>query len=498
MKKYDAIVVGAGVGGLAAANKLAKDGLHTLLLEKHNIPGGAVTTFRRGRFEFEAGPHYFSHYGTKETPQTMYKILEEFGLADQFEAVPMHKNVVLKRPGQEDIYLPGTYEETVTYLKEHYPEEVAGIDHYFDVINGVMKDYMAMFDFDYDHPNPLEKLDPEATPEKYPYFYKYAYMPTMQFIAETGIKNRDLIFLLTILGNFTGPAAVSNVIDLADWMHYDLECAPVKMPNSFQEFSSTLAEQVKKLGGDVLFNQDVCEIIVEDGKACGVRTTDGNEYRAPIVIYNGSPLRALRSMVKPGAVPTAIANEISAEMKGYDDFDRVGVMVYCGMDCTPEELGITDEVVFCQTPYGLYQVECAEAMGGSFHKPDECIVSFFAYSSYKDWIGVPPEEYHNKKLEAEATAMKAAEALFPGFTAHVEEIDTFTPITLARYLGHPAGSLAGFRLYNRDYLLNPMQVNNKLPGLYFVGSWFNNIGCVHPCFAGGYGVAKAITEAMAK
>ena len=101
-------------------------------------------------------------------------------------------------------------------------------------------------------------------------------------------------------------------------------------------------------------------------------------------------------------------------------------------------------------------------------------------------------------MEIEATALKAAELLFPGFTEHVEEADTFTPLTICRYIGHPAGSLAGFRQYNRDYIVAPMKLNNTLEGLYFAGAWLNNIGCVHPAFASGYGVAKAILEERGK
>ena len=52
--KYDAVVIGAGNGGLAAAVRLSQAGMKTLLVEKHNIPGGFATSFRRGRFEFEA------------------------------------------------------------------------------------------------------------------------------------------------------------------------------------------------------------------------------------------------------------------------------------------------------------------------------------------------------------------------------------------------------------------------------------------------------------
>ena len=50
MKQYDVIVIGAGNGGLAAAATCAKAGLSTLLLERHNIPGGSASSFVRGRF----------------------------------------------------------------------------------------------------------------------------------------------------------------------------------------------------------------------------------------------------------------------------------------------------------------------------------------------------------------------------------------------------------------------------------------------------------------
>lgn len=53
MTKYDAVVIGGGNGGLVAAIRLLQGGAKTLLVEKHNLPGGFATSFRRGRFEFE-------------------------------------------------------------------------------------------------------------------------------------------------------------------------------------------------------------------------------------------------------------------------------------------------------------------------------------------------------------------------------------------------------------------------------------------------------------
>ncbi len=68
MEKHDAVVIGAGNGGLTAAATLAKRGLDVLLLERHNIPGGCATSFCRGRFEFEVALHQLSGLGTPEKP----------------------------------------------------------------------------------------------------------------------------------------------------------------------------------------------------------------------------------------------------------------------------------------------------------------------------------------------------------------------------------------------------------------------------------------------
>ena len=65
-QRYDAIVIGAGLGGLSGATMLAKNGLNVLLLERHNVPGGYATSFVRGRYEFEVALHELSNIGPKD------------------------------------------------------------------------------------------------------------------------------------------------------------------------------------------------------------------------------------------------------------------------------------------------------------------------------------------------------------------------------------------------------------------------------------------------
>ena len=78
-KQFDVIVIGAGNGGLVAAANTAAAGLKTLLLEKHNLPGGCATSFRRGRFEFEPSLHELCSVGTAEKPDSVYKIFDSLG-----------------------------------------------------------------------------------------------------------------------------------------------------------------------------------------------------------------------------------------------------------------------------------------------------------------------------------------------------------------------------------------------------------------------------------
>nr|HPI88278.1 FAD-dependent oxidoreductase [Spirochaetota bacterium] len=66
MPDYDVIVIGAGNGGLTSSAMLAKGGKRVLLIEKHNVPGGCATSFRRGRFEFEVALHQLSGMGSQE------------------------------------------------------------------------------------------------------------------------------------------------------------------------------------------------------------------------------------------------------------------------------------------------------------------------------------------------------------------------------------------------------------------------------------------------
>ena len=106
MKTYDVIVIGAGNGGLAAAATCAKEGLSTLLRERHNIPGGSASSFVRGRFEFEPSLHELSGIGTPEEPGAVEEFFNRLGAdVDWYKDNSTFRLIIPAKEGDTDTFV---------------------------------------------------------------------------------------------------------------------------------------------------------------------------------------------------------------------------------------------------------------------------------------------------------------------------------------------------------------------------------------------------------
>jgi all-trans-retinol 13,14-reductase len=85
--RFDVVVIGAGLGGLAAAAALARKGMSVLVLERHVVPGGYATSFVRGRYEFEVSLHVLSDIGTPQRPGGLRNFLGDVGAWEDVELV---------------------------------------------------------------------------------------------------------------------------------------------------------------------------------------------------------------------------------------------------------------------------------------------------------------------------------------------------------------------------------------------------------------------------
>lgn len=132
MIKYDAVVIGAGNGGLVATIRLLQGGYKVLLVEKHNIPGGFATSFKRGRFEFEASLHELNDFGTKENSGDVRDLFDSLGVTDKIEWLQIPEAYrVISREEKLDATMPFGVEEFIDKMVSYVPDSRPSMEKFF-------------------------------------------------------------------------------------------------------------------------------------------------------------------------------------------------------------------------------------------------------------------------------------------------------------------------------------------------------------------------------
>jgi phytoene dehydrogenase-like protein len=496
MEAYDVVVIGAGNGGLTAAATLAKKGVKVLVLERHNIPGGCGTSFCRGRFEFEVALHQLSGMGTSDKPGPLRSQLDKLGVLDKLEFVQMKDLYRVVIPGEVDITLKPDWSELVAELQKHFPDERESIQNYYDLMRNLFTEVIGAFYLG----------DPEVSREKYPLYFTYA-LRNLQGVLDEFFSDPILKFVVSPYWSYIGvPPRLMSVVDMAALLFGFVEFKPYHLKGGSQAMSNAIADSIISNGGTIRFNCAARRIIVENGEVRGVITEDGEEISTRFVVSNASKITTFLEMIEDNQIPEEVITELRQSSIAISAFT-----VYMGLDCEPEEAGISESTTFIcgstdmERAYEQMKsieigqndamlLSCYDIITPDFSAAGTSQVALVTLKYGEPWLSVPPGRYVKEKYRIADNMLKKAERVFPDLRGHIEEIEVATPLTHLRYLGHPRGSVYGFEQLVKDSNLF-IPTRSLIRGLYGAGAWVGYPG-FQPTLESGVSAARALLSDM--
>jgi len=495
-KQYDVVVIGAGNGGLVAAATCAKAGLSTLLLEKHNIPGGCATSFRRGRFEFEVSLHELCDVGPENDPGNVRNLMNGLGAQIQWISVPdAFRSIVPGKDGY-DVTMPVGRKNFIEKMESYVPGSRQSMTDFFSLADDTRRalDYTASCG---------GKADPAVMKRDYPNFLKTGPYPMNKILKALKMPKKAQDILLTywgylgVDGDTASFALYSRMLDLY------LERSPYIAKDRSHELSLALEQCVRKFGGDCWYNTEVTRILTEDGKVSGVEA-GGKVIPCKHVIANVIPHVVYARMMDESVIPAAEIRKANARQ-----FGCRGLVAYLGLNKSAEELGIKDYTIFLseyadsvKTRNTMNKIEtnnmqatnCLNIVNPDASPKGTSIVYITSLYTEDAWSGITPANYFKTKNKVirhfidgfeKGTGIKISDC--------IEEAEMSTPVTFARYIGTPQGTIYGYMASEWDGMLQRLQTmytENTVPGLRFCGG--------HSVRTLGYGSSYLSGELAAK
>lgn len=502
--QYDVVVVGAGNGGLMCAAQCAKNGLKTLVLEKHNLPGGCATTFVRGRYEFEASLHELCSVGTAEKPDEVYRLFEKVGADPDWRYEHTMFRAVCTAPDGYDVTLSGTGDDPWDTFAQCVEDAVPGSKEGVLAIRDLVehdKDAVAYITKMKGKPNPLRMIT------QYADFMRMAAYSAEDVMVALGLPAKARNILCTYwgyLGVPTDELKAFHYFNMVDGYVTDGAAFPRLKSHGLSE---GLAKVILDNGGDIFYNTEVDGFVYDgNGAVCGV-TAGGKEYRARRIVSN-ILANNVWNLSPAKNVPDKARQLANARSFGISVFT-----IYLGLDISKDELGLGNYTTFIQKSprardqydlranKGFYIVNCLNEIFDEATPEGTCQLFFTAQLDGSDIPDdLTPEEYKDWKNKlAQSYIADAEKVLGVDISSHVEEVVVATPVTFARYLGTPTGTIYAYRTAGWDSVMartSAQFTDNTVQSLSFVGGQSTRGDGYSCAFISGDTTAERITNQL--
>ena len=291
----DVIVIGSGLAGLSCASLLSHNSVNTLVLESHDAIGGATHTWERRGFHFESGPSLYSGFSIDKSPNPLKNIFQIIGeepewiTYDRWGTVLPNGKKFAAKIGPEE-FGDVLDEQGGEGAKEEFEALMERMGPLSDAAQALTsmalrEDAGAVITL-LRYPRELFDTLKQGQALNDPFGY---------IMDEMEIKNdfvKNWLDMLCFLLQGLPAAGTMNAVMaymLADWYRPGVTLDFPKGGSG--AIADALARAVEKHGNSrVCVNSHVEEILVNDGKASGVKLADGTIIKATkAVVSNADP-----------------------------------------------------------------------------------------------------------------------------------------------------------------------------------------------------------------
>jgi len=474
---YDAVVIGAGIGGLVCANLLARAGLRVLLVEQHYMVGGYCSTFRRKGYTFDAATHFYPLLGNPAT--VTGRLLSDLDI-DSGGWIRMDPVDQFHFPDGSRFSVPADFDRYVAALRSDFPDEQDAIDRFFTLARQA---YLCGLLY-YFRGQDSDRLDPFRD-------------LTLRDAIDRQFRSPKLKLLLAADCGHWGspPSRISFLFDAMLRLSYFL--GNYYPRGGSQAFADALAQRLEARGGHILMQSLVTRILVERGRASGIELETGPPHRrasvrisAGAVVSNADLMLTLERLLRhePAAQtpldaarrlrPTlpcflvhmgvaGIPRDVLAEAHGYH---------WASWDA--EDVATRAFKIFVPT---LYEPAMAP--------PDGHVV---IVQKLTDVDGRRVDDWAAHKEEVERHIMGRLDQIVPGFSRAIVTKLSASAMTSYRYTLNYRGAMLGWEMSPDQ--LGPARpaVDGPFEGLHFVGHWTQPGGGVTPVIVSAMRVAERI------
>jgi all-trans-retinol 13,14-reductase len=505
---WDAIVIGSGLGGLAAASMLARHAhRRVLVLERHYTAGGFTHTFHRPGYEWDVGVHYV---GDVHRPGTLLRRAFDHvtdGALAWADMGEVYDTIVI---GDDRYELVAGRERFRQRMHEYFPHATDAIDRYLQRIRETTRTSRGFF---------MEKVLP-------PMLGRLA-APVLRrpALREARRTVRD------VMRELTGDARLAGVLTgqygdyglppaQASWFMHALLVGHYLGGGAYpvggaSRIAATILPAIERAGGAVVTSAEVASIIVERDGAVGVRLAGDEEVRAPIVISNaGIALTYGRLVPRDTAARAGIAPAIDGVPPS---LAHVSLYVGCKRDAADLQLGTSNLWVYPDhdhdaaiarfardpdAPLPVAYISFPSAKDPDFARrfPGRTtieVITMAPYEWFAKWEGTA---WKKRGADYDAFKQRLADRLRaelirqrPQLADAIDHAELSTPLSTAQFAAHPRGEIYGLAHTPARFAARQLRAHTPIRNLFLTGVDICTAG-VGGALLGGIMTASAITR----